>query len=129
MTGVSDWFLPLMGGNTLLSATLGYLMPAFVSRKKDAGELANEMLTKALERIDKLESDSAACHHANLTLTMRCERNELVLQLAITDLHARAPESPVLAQARALLDRAFPMPSGMPDGQIDQPDPIERLTA
>lgn len=124
---MTDWLTN--GGFGFGGAILGYLIPAFVARKKDAGELASDMLAKALERIDKLEADSAACHRANLTLTMRCERNEMVLQLTIHDLHARAPESPVLAQARALLDRAFPVPADMPAAMAEALDRIERKTS
>lgn len=117
----------LLGSNAVTGA-LAYLIPAFVTRKKDAGELANDMLAKALERIEKLESDSADCHRANLALTMRCERNEMVLQLAINDLHARAPDSPVLAQARTLLNRAFPIPRDFPPDMYARLDEIDQKT-
>lgn len=110
--GLSAWWIG--GGSGFVGTVLGFLIPTLRDRKKDAGELASDMLTKAMARIDKLEADSASCHRANLTLTMRCERNEMVLQLTINDLHARAPDSPTLAQARALLDRAFPVPTDTP---------------
>jgi hypothetical protein len=115
---MTDWLTN--GGFGFAGAVLGYLIPAFVSRKKDAGELASDLLAQAIERIDRLEKDAAACHSANLALTLRCERNEFVSDLVIVELHAHAPGSPVLAQARALLSRAFPMRG---EARVDGFDP------
>ncbi|WP_374649469.1 hypothetical protein [Rhizorhabdus sp.] len=102
-----DWLIPLLGGNTLLSAALGYLVPAMVTRRKDAGDLASDLLRQALERIDKLERENAACAEKAARLEQRCDRNELVLRLTLSDLGARAPDSPALRQARTLCGATF----------------------
>ncbi|MBD3762576.1 hypothetical protein [Rhizorhabdus sp.] len=106
--------ITIIGCGTILGTVLSHLVAAFVSRKKDAGDLASDMLTKAIRRIEKLEEEAAKCQASNLTLSMRCERNEFVSDLVIVELHARAPNSPVLAQAKALLARAFSVPRDMP---------------
>lgn len=106
MTGFPDWLIPLIGGNTVLSAALGYLIPAFVARKKDAGELASDLLGQCLERIGRLEREKDDCQRATAMLERRCERHEIVLRLTISELQLHAPASPVIAQARALMSEA-----------------------
>lgn len=114
MAANPDWLLPLLGGNTVISAVLGYLVPALVSRKKDAGELASDLLQQALERIGKLERENGECAAKAARLESRCDRNELALRITITELHARAPDSPILMQAHALLGAGLPVDPTLP---------------
>lgn len=117
VTGLPDWLIPLIGGNTLVSAALGYLIPAFVARKKDAGELASDLLAQCLERIARLEREKDDCQQATALIERRCERHEIVLRLTISELQLHAADSPVLAQARALMgERPAAWATSQPDG-------------
>ena len=115
MTSLPDWLLPLLGGNTIISAALGYFVPAMVTRKKDAGELATDLLSQALERIDKLEADSARCQQQTGELRVIITRNDLVIRLVVPELQRVAPYSTSLLQARDLLGAAFPVSADVPD--------------
>lgn len=87
--------------------------------RKDAGQLANEILEQTLARIAKLEGENAECAKRLPILEIRLERTQTVLKLTLADLHSRAPDSPAIIQARAILgnDAFAPPPEIPPDMQ------------
>lgn len=113
---LSGWWIG--GGSGLAGTVVGFLIPALVTRRKDAGDLGRELLADTIARLEKVEADAAQCHRSNNMLTLRCERNEFVSDLMLNELEVRAPDSPVIAQARRILKRSF---STAMDGPIDSP--------
>ncbi|KQX19329.1 MULTISPECIES: hypothetical protein [unclassified Sphingomonas] len=123
MTGLPEWLLPLLGGNTVLSAALGYFIPAVVSRKKDAGELGSDLLRQAIARIEVLEHENRECNTKAIRIESRCNRNELALRITIGELQERLPGSPVLRQVGKLIGPEMPTDSAVPadmTGILDQ---------
>lgn len=105
--GLSAWWIG--GGSGLAGAVLSYFVPAFVSRKKDAGDLASDLLTQCVEDIRSLKLENAHCREETTGLRIICARNDLVLRLTLPELHRVSPYSSALQQARDVLGETFPV--------------------
>lgn len=125
MSALPDWLLPLMGGNTIISATLGWAIPAMVTRKKDAGDQANDLIGRLSVRLEAVEKGHETCQKETAALRAISVRNDIVIRLVVPELQRVAPYSSSLQQARDLLGAAFPVSIETPADMLDMLDKID----
>ena len=113
MTEAGSFWTILLGSNAV-TGSLAYLIPAIVTRKKDAGDLASDLLAQCIADIATLKADNARCQTETALLRELVTRNDIVIRLVVPELHRVSPYSAALAQARDLLGPAFPVPTDTP---------------
>ncbi len=118
--GGGTFWSALIGSNAVTGA-LAYLLPAFVTRKKDVGDQAMGLIIELRSELNEVKAEQARCHRETTELRQISVRNDLVIRLVVPELQRVSPYSTALAQARGVLGAAFPIDLNTP------PDMTETL--
>lgn len=118
MADMGGAFWAMILGSNVVTGTLAYLVPAIVARKRDAGDLASDLLEQCIADIATLKADNLRCQSETAELKSMATRNDIVIRLVVPELHRVSPYSTALSQARDLLGAAFPVPTGVPTGRV-----------
>lgn len=80
-------------------------------------------------KLEKLEREYAKLYREHTLVLVRLERFRLAFQMVASDLARKSPQSPALANARALLDDSFKLDPHLPQEMQEILNRIDEATS